>query len=296
MNNMETNTKHSHVPIQRSASWHHGKMILAAISLLGMLAANLQAEPIYRETFGFAGTNPGDGETTAFNTVGWTNLYSIGGGNIDPASAPDGYYLGVTNQIGSPINLPDINSSTGSASEQYGAVRLANLDGLTFKTLVYTNEYVVDRSAYQVDTISWYGAGTGGGSDQDSLSAAVQIDGLWYVSALTRPNALSPNDPSSFSSDALQYMVSLDSATWFSLTTSVGSPFVVGTTPVALPSGNIESFGMYADLRPTNGSYLMFDTFQIDASAIPEPATTAMMILGLGMVVIFRFRWRKTQA
>ncbi len=151
------------------------------------------------------------------------------------------------------------------------------------KTLVYTNAYVVDRSAYQVDTISWYGAGTGGGSDQDSLKRrSPDRRTLLCFRSYSTQCAVAQNDPSSFSSDALQYMVSLDSATWFSLTSSVGAPFVVGTTPVALPTGNIESFGMYADLRPTNGSYLMFDTFQIDASAIPEPATTAMMILGLG--------------
>jgi len=274
---------------------HQAKFLLVALSFLALLGANSHAATIYRETFGFTGGSPSVFETTAFSTVGWTNLYSIAGGNIEPDSAPDGYYLGVSNETGSPVNLPNVNAGGTSASEQYGVVRLANLDGLTFKTLVYTSEYSVNRSAFQVDTLSWYGAGTGGGSDQDSLSAAVKINGAWYVSQLTRPNALQPNSTSSFGDDALPYTVDFNTANWFSLAADVGSPFAVGVSPLTLPNGDIEAFGMYADLRPSNGSYLMFDTFQIDASTVPEPATTAMIALGVCAAAFFRHRASKAR-
>ncbi len=159
---------------------------------------------------------------------------------------------------------------------------------------MYTSEYSVNRSAFQVDTLSWYGAGTGGGSDQDSLSAAVKINGAWYVSQLTRPMRFNPIALRA-SPTMPSHTVDFNYGKLVLLAADAGSPFAVGVTPITLPGGDIEAFGMYADLRPSNGSYLMFDTFQIDASAVPEPATTAMIAWEFAAAAFFRHRASKAR-
>ncbi len=99
---------------------YQAKFLLVVLSFLALLGTNSHATTIYRETFGFTGGSPSGFETTAFNTVGWTNLYSIAGGNIEPDSAPDGYYLGVSNETGSPVNLPNVNAGEHPQASSMG--------------------------------------------------------------------------------------------------------------------------------------------------------------------------------
>jgi len=273
-----------------------GFLLLATFVVASaILSTESHAAVIYRQNFGYLGTNPGTGERTTLSNVGWNGLSSASvGGNVNTSPA---YYVRNSNYTGRPTNLSNVNAPV-SASDQYGLVQIFRADNQALESLIYTDQYSIDRTDFEIDTISWYAAGTSGGANQESLRGALQIGGSWYVSQQMFAIALAGNNPANFGTSAGLVSLNMDTATWYTLTASVGSPFAIGSVATALPTGDVSAFGLFGVPRQVNGSYLMFDSFTIDATAVPEPSGILLVgvALALGFILTPRTRNGKLKA
>ncbi len=276
--------------------------IVIALGLLSAIAfpAATQAEVIYRQTFGYIG-GTGSATRTDLGYVGWKALaqidvYSATSPQVfirtDPITdTPSAYYFGIRNAQGAPINLDNVGTPTPSESLTQGVATIFRADYVTHKGLFYTDHFTIDQSVYQLDSVSWYSAASSTNASF-SLSVVLRIDGQWYMTTPVSPGGvLSPNDVSGFASKAVLRTVSLADATWYTLGAMVGDYFTIGETAVTLPSiGEIDAFGLYATTTNSNGHYLMFDNFTLNATVIPEPGTWTL--LGLGVVLLISRRRR----
>src|SRR5262245_46045704 len=133
---------------------------------------SIHADVIYRETFG---TPPAFGSPAgpALTNVGWQGRAGFTAATASPVG------LGLTNFTGRPINLPNVNAGV-SVSQTNGYVTCG---GTTFgpgstNWIVYTHEYTVNRSLWNISTISFYG-----GSESNSITGipgfrvAIEIGG-----------------------------------------------------------------------------------------------------------------------
>ncbi len=244
-------------------------LLCALIASILVFNSQSHAAVIYAQNFGNAGSG-----NAAVSSIGWTSLWSTSsGGNVSVHNS--NYYIGITNQTGRPTNIQNVNAPV-SASATQGVVRLFQADYSYINTLIYTNQYTIDRSAWELDSVTWYAAGTSGGSNLESIQLALQIGGSWYVSKKTQMPALTGNAPSNFSTNAAERGIfNFESAEWYTLGAATGSPFAVGTTAITLPSGDITAFGLFVQPRQVNPSYVLFDSFVINATAVPEPGHLA---------------------
>lgn len=236
---------------------------------------------IYRETFPFTWSGTPSGQ-------GWQE-YSGSTAALN-ASGPD-----IFNGTGAPATpsgtLP-VNANTAGWSQtspDLGFFRGFNLGGV--QALIRTSEYsfTLGGSGFALNSLSFVSA------NANSLATrfALQVDSQWYVSdaTFTPPlEALSSN----FGNTAQTFTLAVNGSTlWRTLSFTAGS--VLGTpggSTTTLPtSGTVNSFGFY--INAATGTY-RYDSYTIHATAVPEPGTLAMLVLGLGCCVVFlRFRaWK----
>lgn len=238
------------------------------------------ADIIYQQNFGLMDTN-----RVPLANVGWTSLSAVRDGGDVTNVQRNAFYVGVVNTTGKPIDAPNVNAGT-SASDTTGVLRFYSADNQFFETLAFTEQYAIDRSVWQMETISFYAARTAavGGT----VRAALKIDGIWYVSDARTPVALSSNTDAAFATSAGLIEIDFNLESWYQLTASVGSPFFIGETPVSLSAGNIDAFGVFAVPRNANDMRVMIDTFSITGTAIPEPSTAMLFLLFGGGLALRR--------
>jgi hypothetical protein len=198
------------------------------------------------------------GANRAMSTVGWNA--AVGPSGTDTSTATTNYVVS--------FNLGQGNVAGYVGKTSTGTVGLA-----------YTSEYVVDRSAFSISTISFYSNNT---SAADSFRIALQIGGNWYATdtAFSR-NSTTAGSPSNFPSNAeLESFAFTDAAaSWRALTFASGTSLSLSGTTLGsnLPGGNITAFGLYS---ASNVGVLRFDTFQISATPIPEPSAAGLLLVG----------------
>ena len=253
--------------------------------LAGVLAASVLAPVaiaqtvVYRENFG---------NNTNFSfdivNVSWARLGAASSGaNIaDLSAGANGTVTGnatKTNVDGAPQNLDNVNAGV-SQSAQYGFVFNQNATN----TLLFTEEYSFNLAQYDLGEASWYSNRNFGSAAPNSQNVALKIDGAWFVTQLSN-NFTTTGSASDFDTTATKTTIDLGAATWFGLTAGIGAPFSVTGTSVALPStGTVEGFGVY--ITTTSSIITRVDTFELTATAIPEPSAFAALagLASLGLV------------
>lgn len=272
----------------------HGLLALLLITFAA--ASPAEGTVIYRQNFGYTGNTPGSGtERSELSTVGWKNLVQQTNYNTTPATSygisdtVNEYYAGVRNSQGSPIDLPNVGTPAESASNVYGVATLYRADAQSFKALMYADHFSINLQDWRLDDISWRSATTDA-STGNILRAAIRIDGDWYISSSIFSPLLQNNKMENFSISAEARSAVMGVVNWYTLSAVMGNAFVEGTTPTLLPtSGVIDAFGMYATTANANGHTLMFDSYTIAATAIPEAGSIAMF--GIGVIIALSV-WR----
>ena len=261
-------------------------LVAAAIATTSLpaLVGDANAEVIYRENFAnytgatqqltYAGWNANRGPQA--QTPPWPNVGDIypvisGGSNTRPA-------------------LPSINSNPAqpdNAADFRGSIYFwgpFNDTARSVPYLIWTDEYTIDRSQY--DDLSFRMSTQLGGTDTqglDNMRAAVRIGGNWFVTDVATQPAFG-SWANSWTTGAFSASESLP---WNSLTFTVGSPFAIGS-PVELPDGNIEAFGVFATSKTLN---LRIGGFEVEGTPVPEPAALSLLAAS-GLILTRRSRRR----
>lgn len=258
--------------------------LLAGI-VLTMSAGNVHAGVIYREIF--PQPTPTEPVDKSFRQAGWQSYY----GDSATPSAPGllGYTLVHSTATGAPDNLPAVNSNpVATGSESIGFFYAGDGGGQSkplnnVKYFIWTDEYTVDRSTNNVTQISWY-QGNETKTDQDRV--AIRIGSDWYVSTQIFNQSTDIGSANDFKTKAVQktFTFSTNASDWQTLNFTSGTSMSLGSVLSSdLPAGNITAFGLYTDYKTKT---FRFDTYEIQADSIPEPA--ALGLLGLGGLLLLR--------
>lgn len=263
--------------------------LIAGMLVFAFSAQAVQATVIYREVFGSTAVTELDNTNIDWNA----NFVGSDGSTLYGTTNTNTYtYFGVEQVEGRPNNLPNVNAGNVELSQvnSYG-YRLASVNNPNgHRSMVWTEEYTVDRSSWQIDTISFYSnnSSTPGVSQLalrvDSLNTPGDLtDDVWVVSSdiFSSTGGTAANWPS----HGVLHTLNFGTATWKSLTfnplygsgTGSGSDLSAPGSSVAFPSGNITAFGLYI---PPSNSVIRFDTYQIDAHPVPEPASVSLLLMG----------------
>jgi hypothetical protein len=259
--------------------------VLAGTSLLSTQLSQAQTAPIYREVFG---------NNTAANallsTVGWSGAW---GATATDSSNPSANNFGISTAVGSPNNLDNINAGGASLSTANGLAFTSGTGASLNNWIAYTTGYTVDTTANLIQDISFYSGNAANGTFGISgYRIAVQIDGSWYASTVVLANTVAVTSAANFNAQAQQLTFTWTTAAsaWDNLTFTPGTSLTLGsilTSP--LPGDSITAFGLYSDQEAGAGNATRrFDTFQIDASPVPEPSSVVLALSGLGVLMGLR--------
>jgi hypothetical protein len=260
---------------------------LAGVILLSIQAT--QAQAIYREIF--ANTNTVNSVPASDSWVG-----SWSGAAIDSQTPPSGAtagFFGISSSngnstgVGAPINTTpaEVNTNRGFLFVSGGA----GLPGTT-NWIATTSAYTVNTGTYSVNDMSFY---SGNAFTASLEHFVVQIDGNWYATVQTFGNAAAVSSAANFAAQAQldTFAWTTAASAWETLNYTPGTTLTVGSVlSSALPGDNITGFGLYSD-GPGTGTQRA-DTFQIDATAVPEPSSVVLALFGIGALTSLR-RHRK---
>ena len=260
--------------------------VLAGTSLLSTQVSQAQTTAIYREVFGNNTAN-----NLNLTTVGWSGAYGATGANPSSLGGAFTNNFGISSAAGSPNNLDNINAGGASLSLANGLAFTSGGTMATTNWLAYTTGYTVDTSANSIQDISFYAGSAANGAVIPGFRIAVQIDGSWYASTEVLANTVAISSAANFNSLAQQltFTWTTDASAWDNLTFVSGTSLTLGSTLTSpLPGDNITAFGLYSDAESGTGATRRFDTFQIDASPVPEPSSVVLALSGLGMLMGLR--------
>jgi hypothetical protein len=263
------------------------KTLLLAASLLITGAAHAQTV-LYRETFG-ATT-----DQTTLSTAGWQSF--IGSASLN-ATTPQNFNSSMSNQIGRPTDLGNINAGA-SLSSVNGLAYGSSVNGAE-NYLFFTDEFALNRSAFTINSFSWFAGSRYGG---DSHRLAVRIGTNWFAANTALiPVAIGAASNFATQSQQMTFNFNTGASNWRTLNFAPGQPMTLGSVLTNdLPTGNISAFGLYAVLGDQPGAtdeVTRFDTFTVNATAVtvvPEPGTAALLLLpAVAMLVGTRLRRRR---
>jgi PEP-CTERM motif len=259
--------------------------VLAGTSLLSTQVSQAQTA-IYREIF--ANLNTANSLPASDSWVGsWSSTaldsQAPGGGatSFFGISSSNGNSTGV----GTPINTTpaEVNTNRGFLFISGGVGN----PGAT-NWVATTSAFTVNTGANTVNDMSFYS----GNSFTASLEHfVVQIDGNWYATVQTFGNAAAVSSAANFAAQAQQdtFTWTTAASAWETLNYTPGTTLTLGSVlSSALPGDNITAFGLYSDGVGGTGGTTRVDTFQIDATAVPEPSSIALVLSGVGILMGFR--------
>jgi len=254
--------------------------VTSASNVAYLTAMRLQTVPsvevpevIYRETFG-----NDSGSDQGLSYADWTGYYDSDAKVLPSSGNPHGTLVSLDGapRVAGPVNS-DLDADEGDNGVMdlgFGRLLWPSGGGVS-PALVYTDEYPIDRGAYDIDSFIWNQANMG----SNSFRVAVEIAAQWYVSD-TAFSGPTNNSSGTFDTNAREKMLDFDTAQWRLLDFTPGSTLGSPGSLIALPGGNISSFGLYGSYNATQ----WFDTFTVAATPIstggdiiPEPATMAML-------------------
>lgn len=278
---------------------------IVAVLLLGSVPTTQAAEVVYRETF-----SNGVGQT-AVSSFGWNAWYgdattplavAAPGASGVPATAQGsgGPSARVALAGGGYAFASDVNAGARAASavadNSLGFITTPCMSGL-YDVMVYTDEHVIDRSQYKLDSISFYATSTGTftTSVHDAVYAILRIGNTWLatVDAVTPPPQVTSAGGTAFQGEAIELPIVLDAGggSWRPLTAVLGQSLVLGQPQAGgLPDGDVTAFGLLWDLGPTSDRNTpRWDTFTVTATPAPEPASLLLLAAGC----LWLGRWRR---
>ncbi len=241
------------------------------------------ATVIYRETFGNA-----SGSAAAFSSVGWQWVIGNSNGTANIGTTLTGGIYNIASTSGSPINLDNINAGS-SASQEKGYISRSANGAFAYpyrRVAGWTEEYSVDRDAWNVDSINFY------------MSASA-TSGIFQVLLRIHPDVGSDqwvvsdqqfSVPSGSLNTWLQKTLDFTTADWRSIgfvpptTDGTGSFPAPGALLSNLPAGDITAFGFFSPPNNSKDAILRMDTYEINVSPVPEPGTFAMLLFGSVML------------
>lgn len=256
---------------------------LGSFALLCLATTSLQAQVLYRQTFGTTTNN------VSVGTVGWTVATGEGATNYTTGfSTGNGLGGWLNNSNGNPQNLPNINTGSTSTSETTGLAVVSLTNSSNHLGIIYTSPFSLNPADYSAGLqFSW---NQGNSSTTINYRVAIQVNGAWYASTQTFANATAVGSVANFASQsvAMTFDFNTLAATWRNLDFTLSQKLALGSTLTSnLSEGNITGFGLYMD-TPSGGTS-RFDTFTI--TAVPEPTTVGLALLSLaGGLLISRRR------
>ncbi len=245
--------------------------------------------PIYRELF--ANTS---GANVAPSVDSWSGSWSAAA--IDSQGTGGGAvagYFGLSSSTGNSSGPVGINTTPAEPATGPGFLFVSGGAGHPGATswIATTSAYTVNTANYSIDDMSFYS----GNNYTTSLEHfVVQIDGSWYASVQTFGNAAAVTSAANFAAQAQldTFTWTTAASAWETLNYTPGTTLTVGSVLTSsLPGDNITAFGLYSDGTGVS-STIRADTFQIDASPVPEPGSAGLVLSGLGVLMGLR-RFRK---
>ncbi|WP_043584441.1 PEP-CTERM sorting domain-containing protein [Geminisphaera colitermitum] len=255
---MKTDTEKTN---NRPGSLWHGML---ALLLMAGLSGTAKGGTLYSEAFySFNNTN--------LSTVGWKGLLGSASNAVDYST---------TNPVS-----PGLGVQGPNGDNTRGFVIGYITQTLPY-ALIYTEEFSFSTADYTDLKFSWKQANN---TTVTTFHVAIKLNGSWYVSS----TGLSMNTSAGGygGMEAKEYQFTNAANSWYSLSFALGSTLALGNlVETELPTGTITGFGLYAQ-RNGSGATLRLDDFAITGTAIPEPATMALVLgVGVGLVVLFRRR------
>jgi len=261
-------------------------VVCALLASCGVASADVV---LYRECFGNNNVGPTNYRDPA--DYGWACYYGGFGlpaeawtGTEDPV--PLHRHL-VTNEPGRPQDLDNVSAGASDSQTHgfyaYGDAWPYNAD----RMLIFTEEFTVERSTYLVTSISWR-QGNDNDIDLAENRVVVRIGGAWYATSAVFTNEDVPEGEFGTHANVVHHTLafSADATAWRPLVFMPGTDFRLTAAEqldADLPSGDITAFGFYIWQKGAN--YGAIDTYQIDGATIPEPATAALVALGLAALL-----------
>jgi hypothetical protein len=259
--------------------------VLAGAIVLSMQVTQAQT-PIYRELF--ANTTGANADVT---TVSWGGAWSpaaidadgTGGGIIS------GGYFGISSSTGNSVGPVGINTTPAEPATGPGFLFVSGGAGHpgAVNWIADTSAYTVNTANYSINDISFY---SGNNFTASLEHIVVQIDGVWYATVQTFGNAVAVGSASGFAANAQldTFTWTTAASAWETLNYTPGSTLSLGSVLGSNLSGdNITAFGLYSDGTGAS-STMRADTFQIDATPVPEPSSVALVLSGVGLLMGFR--------
>ena len=261
-------------------------VVFSGAILLLMQVSQAQT-PIYRELWAnTTGANAApsiDSWVGSFTSTAYDSQDTVHGGG-----AVAGYF-GLSSSTGNSSGPVGINTTPAEPATGPGFLFLsggATKAGGT-NWIATTSAYTVNTGTYSMNDMSFY---SGNAYTASLEHFVVQIDGSWYATVQTFGNAAAVSSAGNFASQAQldTFTWTTAASAWETLSYTPGTTLAVGSVlSSALSGDNITAFGLYSDGGVT--STTRADTFEIDATAVPEPSSLALAALsGFGMLMGLR--------
>ncbi len=268
-------------------------LTIVLLTLASLLATETAlADPIptvvYREIFpngtGVAistSTNPNQWVSTGWDGYQGADGHQMLGG----AYSTTGWYVPQHDTVDTRTGIANIGINSKACCSTLGGY-LGLLAAGSFTSdpvLLFTNEYSVDRSEWNVAKVEWWqtiGVNNSPGP-ASAVRVALKIGDDWYASDQSFATATS--------SGSGPHSLVFENAPWRPLTFSPGSELTLGLSTGALPgTGDISAFGYFVDSWTAG---IRLDTYEMWAVPVPEPGGVTLLSLAL-VGLLFRRRRR----
>jgi len=263
------------------------KIIFTLLLLLACDSAGAQTIDYFQN---FPANSSGSG-SISIGSYNWAGYY--GNSSTDVQQAVGGSGGSVPNaQVSSGGNattsMNNINATAPGGSSITKGVAFFATPNNTYSYILLTNEYTIARNGGTTDPadFTWYGAGNIG----DTQRLAIEIDSQWYVNTnVLTISGTNTTSASNFGADEQQETTIFNTAasSWqlLNLSTTGTSTLSIGSTLSApLPSDDITGFGVYMTGGQTTADKDFIDNFEVDATAVPEPAMGIALLAPLALL------------
>jgi hypothetical protein len=260
--------------------------VFTGATLLSIQSTQAQT-PIYRELF--ANTSGANVAPSVDSWAGsWTAAATDSQNTVAGGGAVAGYF-GISSSTGNSSGPVGINTTPAEPATGPGFLFVSGGAGHPGATswIATTSAYTVNTANYSVNDMSFY---SGNNFTASLEHFVVQIDGNWYASVQTFGNAAAVTSAANFASQAQldTFTWTTAASAWETLNYTPGTTLTVGSVLTsALPGDNITAFGLYSDGTGASAT-MRADTFQIDATPVPEPSSIVLALSGLGVLMGLR--------